>query len=279
MSDLINKAPNLDEDETKKEARRLAREEKRRQKEEALEQARSNRPQRKKLSAEEKKKIFIGCAIGISMVVLLLCIKPFINLIENMGREDIHKGLILLTDVTGYTEDDAIEQIREMGFVNIKREYIYDQYTQDGCVVKTDHHINSELKPDEQIIIFICDKSLIQLTGNNQEESPASQSADRTYFTMDNISVVDMAIKDNIFFAILKNNNSQAIKNIQYRIGYQDESGNDIGENKYKMNSDFMALPGEKFQISMEIRNNYANYLYVSGLTYEKIDVPEDERK
>lgn len=270
---------NMEETEEQKEAKRLAREERRRQKEEAIEKEQSNRaskPKRQKLSSEDKKKVLKIVLPSIAAVVAVSIIIACISIFGGTTKKEAG-GLILLGDITGYTEEDAINGLREDGFINIKREYTYDQFTQDGCVIKTDHHINSQLKPDDQITVFICDKSLINISEDeNSTGNPVS--ADMTYFTMDGITVIDMAIKDNTFYAMLKNNNQQAIRGIQYRIGYQDSDGADIGENRYRMNAEYTVLPGEKFQINMEIRNEYAYYLYISGLTYEKVPVPDEER-
>lgn len=228
-----------------------------------------------KLPLETRKKLKVGIIIAGAVLLILLVIKPLVSFVNNSGQPQT-SGLLLLTDMTGYTEEDAMNKIRDIGFVNIKKEYIYDQFTQDNCVIKTNHHINSELKPNEEIVVYICDKSLLQV--ETEEEPSDSQETEKTYFTLDGINIVDMAIKDNAFYAILKNNHSYAIKNIGCRIGYQDAGGSDIGENKYSLNQDFMALPGEKFQISMEIRNTDAYYIYISGLTFEVAPVPESER-
>lgn len=270
-----------------KDAKSIAREERRKKQQEEDEKkiidktsrpkdAKTGKIKKNKLSYEQQQTIKKYSIIAFIVLLFALIAGPLVHFVNNSGNPNQPKGLLLLTDMTGYTAEDAIDNIKKIGFINIKKEYLYDQFTQDGCVIKTNYHINSELKPDAEIVIFVCDKSLIQ--EEEPEKTEDNQSADRTYFTMDNISIVDMAIKDNTFYAILKNNNHQAIKNIQYRIGYQNSDGSDIGENKYMLDKDFTVLPGEKLKVSMEIRNSYAYYLYVSGLTYDKVDVPESER-
>lgn len=256
-----------------------AREERRNKKQEAdapvgkTSRPKKRKPEKLSIDIEKIKK---PAAITAAVLFLLIFAVPVIRMVNNNGNPNQPSGLLLLTDMTGYTEEDALDKIHDIGFVNIKKEYIYDQFTQNGCVVKTNHHINSELKPNEEIIVYICDKALVKEP--EQEAVETSKETERTYFSMDGITVIDMAIKDNVFFAILKNNNSQAIKNIQYRIGYQNSDGSDIGENRYSLDSDFTVLPGEKFRIGMDIKNNNAYYIYVSGMTYEKVSVPDNER-
>ncbi len=299
MSELKNNVNlNLDEKEAEKEKKRLAREERRRAREEQMEKMKevthTSRPkknpsgsqsipkEKKELTKKQKNQIIL-IAIGIVIFfIIVIGLKPFIKYINTVGRDHTYDNYLLLPDVTGYTEDGAVDKLRESGFVNIKRQYIFDQFTEDGCAVKTSYHLNAQLLPDEEIIVYVCDKSLVDITNNNEKDDNNEQSTiqtpNKTYFSMDGMLIVDMAIKDDILYIIAKNNNKAAIKNINYSIGYQDESGMETGANKYSIDSDITILPGEKFEISVGIRNMYASYLYVSGFSYEKIEVPANER-
>ena len=262
----------LDEKELKKEKRKQII--KKRKEAKRLEEMKKNEEQKQKKTIPIKnKKIFIILIFIIIFIIIFLLIKaPLLNFINNAGRNDVSSIYLLLEDVTGYSEEDAISLLKNQGFVYIKREYIIDQFTEDNCVVKTNFHINSYLKPDEEIVLYICDKSLL----NNELETESEQEVNDSYFTMDNISIVDMKIKDNTLYCIIRNDNSKAIKHILYKIGYQDESELSIGENKYDF--DGIILPGEKQIISCEIKNKNAKYIYISGFSYSTIDVPENER-
>jgi hypothetical protein len=270
----------LDEKEIRKEKKRMEKEERRALKQAKMKKAKEKPEQnnKPKLKESDKKKI-MGVVIAFILIILIFVFKDaFINYLNNAGRDDTYESYLLLTDVTGYSEEDAIEKLRNIGFVNIKRSYIIDQFTEDGCVVKTNYHINSQLKPDEEIILYICDKSLY-LTENETDSNDISWSANKTYFSMDGVTIVDLTIKDGYFYCIVKNNNKEAMKNISYKIGYQDASGIEIGEYKYDLDSDTIILPGEKMELSGEIKSSSAKYLYVSGFTYDKEEVPEEERK
>lgn len=262
----------LDEKEIKKEQRKMEREERRHKKRQEQMKKNEEQKQGKKISEDMKKKMVIAGIILLVLIVFILCRKPFMKFVNETGRDNTYENYVLLEDVTGYSEDDALEALREQGFVNIKRKYIIDQFTEDKCVIKTNFHINSYLKPDEEIVLYICDKSLL----NDDKTIEESQEVNDTYFTMDNISIIDMKIKDDNLYCIIRNDSSQAIKDISYKIGYQDESGISIGENKYDL--DVIILPGEKQLISCEIKNKNAKYLYISGFSYTKIDVPDNER-
>lgn len=267
----------VDEKELKKEKRRQEREEKRNQQRQKKMQANEDQKNGKKMSVETKKKLSITGIVLILILLILLFRHPIMNFLNNAGRENPYENYLLLPDVTGYEEKDALTTLKEAGFVNIKRSYIIDQFTQDGCVVKTNYHINSQLKPDEEITIYICDKSLIS---NNETENDVTTTpiTNEQYFSMNNISIIDMAIRENYFYAVVRNNNTFAIKNIDYKIGYQDENGLSIGEYKYQLDDDLVILSGEKWTISCEIKNMSARYLYLSGFNYETISVPTKER-
>lgn len=225
-----------------------------------------------------KKKVFLAAAGAILIVLLFILWKPISEYINEAGRDHSRDSYLVLPDVTGYTEEDGLEMLRKSGFVNIKKEYIYDQYTQDECIVKTNEHIRAQLRPDEEIIVYICDKTLVDIDNPNMEHD-GEHLPNNTYFTLNNMSIIDMAVKDDIFYAMIRNDSSRAMKNIVYIIGYQDESGYKVGENRYNLSSDVTILPGEKFIISGDISKVTAAYLYVSGISCEYIDVPSDQRK
>ena len=238
------------------------------------------KPEKKNLTNKQKKQITAFILVVILLLIILFFGKPFLKYINEVGRDNPYENHLLLPDLTGYYEDDAINELKSIGFVNIKREYIVDQYTVDGCVVKTNHHINSLLKPDEEIKIFICDEDLLKNTDYEVESNPENNpSANNMYFSLNGISIIDMKIKDGKFYFLLKNNTSNAIKNISYKIGYQNKEQYEIGSEKYFLDEDIIVLPGEKYLISDNIRNDNAYYLYVNGFKYESISVPENERK
>ena len=268
----------VDEKELKKEKKRQEREEKRNQQRQKKMKAHEQQKQGKKMSDEKKKKIIISSVIAILVVLIMIFHKPVLNFLNNAGRENPYANYLLLPDITGYEESEAVDTLKNIGFVNIKRSYIIDQFTQDGCVVKTNFHINSELKPDEEITLFICDKSLISSNDNTQQDQNNTPIANEQYFSMNNISIIDMTIRDNYLYAIVKNNNTFAIKNIDYKIGYEDENQLATGEYKYQLDDDFVVLPGEKWTITSEIKNMSAKYLYISGFSYNKIDIPQNQR-
>ena len=273
------------------EKKRMAREERRRQKnlEKAAAESEAgdaksheSRPKKpiidRKKPPINKKKVFLCVAGAIFIALLAVLWNPISNYINEAGRDHSRDNYLVLPDVTGYTEEDGMEMLRESGFVNIKKEYIYDHYTQDECIVKTNEHIRAQLRPDEEIIVYICDKTLINMDNPNMEHD-GEQLPNNTYFTLNNMSIIDMAVKDDIFYAMIRNDSSKAMKNIVYIIGYQDESGYKVGENRYNLSSDMTILPGEKFFVSGDISKVTAAYLYVSGISCDYIDVPSEQRK
>lgn len=273
----------LDEKEVKKEQKNQDKEEKRNRKRHKQmndnEKSMNNRIKGKGLSHENKKMIIIGAIIFILLIITIIFRKPFLNYINNVGRENISDNYALLPDITGFYEEDAINHLKELGFSNIQREYIIDQFTEDKCVIKTNYHINSLIKPDDEIIVYVCDKSIIEDVIDIETEIVEEKNVNTTYFTMNNLSIIDMSVENNTFHFIVKNNNKQAITDISYKIGYQDENKNTIGESKYKLDSNIIILPGEKYEITEELNNSNAYYLYISGFIYKKIDIPENERK
>ena len=78
------------------------------------------------------------------------------------GFQDITENYLYVPDLTGLHESDAIGQLKQDGFKNIKVIYIIDQFTDDGLVVKTNYHIMEQVKKEEEIIVYVCDKSLYQ---------------------------------------------------------------------------------------------------------------------
>ena len=219
-----------------------------------------------------KKKLFFALIIGLISIVLILLVSHILITYENEHKYD---NYIFVPYLEGYDEEDAIQILKDKGFLNISVKYIIDQYTPDKCVVKTNKHLNYKSRPDEEIIVYVCDKSLI---GDNEMVVNPDLSATTKYFSMDNIKIVDMAIYKDQFYAIIQNNNTTAITKIQYKIGYLNENEQRIGENKYQLDEDIIILPGEKYTIIGNIKNKSAYSLYVSGLSYEQIAVPDDER-
>lgn len=271
----------LDEKEIKKEQRAQEAEERRnrRRKKQINESQKKNK--KNKLTDKAKKEIAIGISLLTVVVLIIIFAKPFMNYLKNAGRDTTYDGYLLMTNMTGFKEDDAMNELRKIGFVNIRRTYIYDKFTEDKCVVKANYHINSLLKPDTEIILYICDQSLIKDYIDDEQVLGGSFVApNTTYFSMDNITIVDLAIKDNKFYCIAKNNNTTAIKNIEFRIGYQDASGLAIGYHRYPLDDELIILPGEKFTISGEIseEKQTAKYLYIDGFSYDKVEVPSNER-
>lgn len=272
----------LDEKDLKKEQKNHSRQEKknkiRKKKMDDNEKSMKNKIKGKGLSYETKKIIIISVPVLLLIISIIIFRKPLLEYVDNIGRNDTSENYVLLSDITGFNENDAINELKELGFYNIQKEYIIDKFTEDKCVIKTNYHINSLLKPDDEIIIYICDKSLIE-EFNNIEETETNKNINTTYFSMNNLSIIDSSVENNKFHFIVKNNNKQAITKISYKIGYEDKDKNTIGENKYKLDENKIILSGEKFEIVEEIDNDNAYYIYVSGFSYDKIDTPENERK
>lgn len=187
---------------------------------------------------------------------------------QSVGREQYPQNTILVPNVTGYDEEDAMEKLRETGFENIERSYIFDKFTRDGAVVKLNYDINAPLNAEDRIVVYIC----------KTDTTPVSEiDVNKDYYSMDYINIVDMVIKDNQFYAIIKNKNKAAIKDISYKIGYQDADKKFIGEKQYKLN-DITILPDEKIFITGEIEKKDAAYITFSGFNYSTLEVPEKER-
>jgi len=216
----------------------------------------------------EKKKLIFTILILIPVLILIYVLSQFAITYENGKRYD---NYIFIPDITGYDENDAIEKLEKLGFLDLNVEYIIDQYTPDGCVIKTNKHIKYKSRPDEKIIIYVCKKS-------DDIGIKEDISATNKYFSMNNMTIIDIATYDDKFSIIVKNNNIEAITHIEYKIGYLNEEGKNMGENKYQLDGNITIMPGEKYTITDEIKNKSASSLYVSGFSYNKIKIPNNER-
>lgn len=187
---------------------------------------------------------------------------------QSAGRVQYPENLILVPNITGYNEEDAIERLLEEGFTNIERAYTVDKFTKDGAVIKTNYDINAALNPEDRIVVYICKTEVTQTDSVN---------VNKEYYSMDHINIVDMTIKGDKFYAIIKNKNNAAIRDITYKIGFQNENKKFIGEKQYKMDG-ITILPNEKYLITGEIEQLDATYITFSGFNYTTVEVPEEER-
>lgn len=229
----------------------------------------------KPIEITKKQAKIIGISFAVFLGVLIIAIiGTFIYRSNKKESNNIKlEGYIMLPDLTGMQEEEGIMELQEEGFENISVKYIYDQFTSDGRIIKTNYHIRSILSPEDEIIVYVCDESIIKKDTKNNGEI----KTEIPYDSLNQVEVIDLKIKDGKIYAVIRNNNKDAIKNVTYKISYFNNKGEQIGGNTYIIDSGVI-LPGEKIMFEEELEKNGIYSIAFHSFNYQTIEVPDKQR-
>lgn len=223
------------------------------------------------LTKQQAKKLIQYACISIIIIIIILLVNLFLRMTEDNTDYNLH-GKLLLPDLTGMEEEDAEILLSDTGFKNVSVEYIYDQFTNDNCVIRTNYHIRSILDEDAPVVIYVCDESIVF-----GEKKPEDTIADMPYDSLNQIQIIDLKVKEGMFYAIIQNNNPEAISGISFKMGYRNGNGSQIGSSEHEL-EDVVLMPGEKYMLSGEIKKPEAATVFFHSFTYNSKEIPENER-
>ena len=225
------------------------------------------------LEKAEKKKKYIKYAViaGCVGVFILLCPLMYKGLLLARSDTQLEQNEMVMSDLTGYNEADAVALLKSKDLTPVVF-YTYDQYTENGAVIKTSQQPGTIVTKGSKIMLYICDDSMpLKNIDYSLIETP------EVPFIKDSIDVTEFNIVDDKFNIVIQNKQSFCITALEYEIVYENEYRENIGGKKYQI-SDIQILPGEKYVLEEKIQNGEAKYITVAGFRYQTKSVPENPR-
>ena len=101
----------------------------------------------------------IATAVIIAIVALVILgnVMGWFKFGHKDNKTTVEEGApVAMIDVKGYSEEAAVKMLKDLGFTNIKIEYVEDTDTDPGYVIEANFKKNDMVKPDEEIILKVA---------------------------------------------------------------------------------------------------------------------------
>lgn len=225
-------------------------------KEGVIENKKENEAKKEKLEINPVIQISLFVAIPVIFILVILAIfkEPIKEYIKEVQNDTvIDSKFVMMPDVTGYSEDVALELLKREG-IKWHIEYMYNKYFDNGTVIKCSVDADNPVERGATIKVYIC-----------KDEALSDVPKGKDYFknielptcpiSKNSIILTNVELDDVYLNLTFKNNSSKKIIKMKYTLGYTDITGTKFVNRSFLVEN-LEALPGDIITNRIELTNS-----------------------